>query len=296
MSTNSLEIGPKVKLKATEVNYKRILSNAVLRCVLLIFSSIVIVPIVWVFYTSFKNSAEFLTSPWSLPSELRIENYYNAFIKANMGDYFMNSIGVSLVAMGIMLALIIPASYALSRFDFKMSKFITGLFMAGLFINSSYIVVPIFLMLKDFNGLNNRFMLAVVYACTGLPFNIYLLTGFMKGIAKDYEEAAHIDGCGYWGTLFKIVLPMSKPGLVTIIMFAFMGYWNEYMLSLTLIQTESKRTLSVGLKNLMEIQKYATDWGAMFAGLVIVMLPTMIFYALVQKRLTSGLSLGGLKG
>lgn len=296
MKTINEEIGQKRKLKVDEINYRRILGNTLLRCVLIIFALIVIIPIVWVIYTSFKTSAEFLTSPWSLPSELQWQNYYNAFVKASMGDYFINSIGISIVAMTLMLAIIIPASYALSRFNFKMSKFITGLFMAGLFINSSYIVVPIFLLLKDINALDNRFVLAIIYACTGLPFNIYLLTGFMKGIAKDYEEAAHIDGCGYWGTLFKVVLPMSKPGLVTIIMFAFMGYWNEYMLALTLIQTESKRTLSVGLKNLMEIQKYATDWGAMFAGLVIVMLPTMIFYTLVQKRLTSGLSLGGLKG
>lgn len=198
--------------------------------------------------------------------------------------------------MILLLILVVPASYALSRFRFKLSKPINMLFMAGLFINSTYIVVPIFLLVNQFGLLDNRLMLCVIYAVTTLPFNIYLLTGFMQGIPTAYEEAAQIDGCGFFGTLFKIIIPMSKPGLVTIIMFAFMQYWNEYVLSLTLITSDHKKTLSVGLKNVMEMQKYATDWGAMFAGLVIVMLPTMIFYSLVQKKLTSGLSLGGLKG
>lgn len=296
MNTREMEIGPKTKLKYDEINYKRILGNTLLRVVLIFTTLLVVLPILWVLYTSLKTSAEFLTSPWSLPQSLQWDNYYRAFVKANMGDFFKNSIFITAGAMALLLAVIIPASYALSRFKFKMSKAILMLFMAGLFINATYIVVPIFLLLKDMKMLDNHLALIVVYAATTLPFNIYLLTGFMKGIPGDYEEAAQIDGCGYWGTLFRIIIPMSKPGIITIVMFAFMSYWNEYVLALTLIQTESKRTLSVGLKNLMEIQKYATDWGAMFAGLAIVMLPTMIFYALVQKKLTSGLSLGGLKG
>lgn len=290
------EIGEKTQLKYHEINYKRILGKALLRSILLFTTLIVVLPILWVIYTSFKTSAEFLTSPWSLPARLEWNNYYRAFIKASMGDFFKNSILITAGSMALLLVLIVPAAYALSRFKFKLSQPILMLFMAGLFINATYIVIPIFFILKDFKMLDNRLALSIVYSATAIPFNIYLLTGFMKGIPREYEEAAQIDGCGYWGTLFKVILPMSKPGLITTSMFAFMGYWNEYILALTMITTESKRTLPVGLKNLMEIQKYATDWGAMFAGLVIVMLPTMIFYAFVQKKLTSGLALGGIKG
>lgn len=275
---------------------KQILSTSLLRLVLLLAAVIVVVPIAWAIITSFKTSTEFLGDPWGLPQELQWINYANAFNKAKMGDYFLNSIGVTALSLGLLFCLAVPASYALSRFTFRFSKSINLVVMAGLFINANYIVVPLFLLLKDMNTLDNRFMLCVVYAATTLPFNIYLLSGFMKGIAKEYEEAARIDGCGYCATLFRIIAPMCKPGIITIAMFGFMSYWNEYMLALTLITTPEKRTLSVGLKNLMEMQKFATDWGAMFAGLVIVMLPTMIFYALVQKRLTSGISLGGLKG
>lgn len=274
----------------------RIISQNILRLIFLLTSVIVMGPILWAVATSFKTSEEFLTNPWALPQVPQIQNYINAFTKAKMGDYFINSIVITLVSLILIFLLVVPASYALARFKFPFSKTINLMFMAGLFISASYIVVPLFLMLKDMNGLDNRGVICILYAATNLPFNIYLMTGFMKGIPHDYEEAAALDGCGYTQTLIKVIVPMCKPGLVTVALFGFMSFWNEYMLALTLLTTPEKRTLSVGLKNLMEIQKFATDWGAMFAGLVIVMIPTMVFYALVQKKLTAGIGLGGLKG
>lgn len=275
---------------------KKLLLNNLLRLLMVLASLVVVLPILWAIITSFKTNTEFLESPWTLPASLQWGNYVNAFSKANMGDYFINSIFVTVLSMVVLFVLVIPASYALSRYRFVGSKAINLGIMAGLFVSANYIVVPLFLLLKDLGGLDSLIMLSIVYAATNLPFNIYLLSGFMKGIAPDYEDAARIDGCGYCSTLFRIMVPMCKPGIVTIAMFGFMSFWNEYMLAMTLVSSPEKRTLSVGLQNLMQVQKYATDWGAMFAGLVIVMLPTMIFYVLVQKKLTAGISLGGLKG
>ena len=275
---------------------KKLLLNNLLRLLMVVSSLVVVLPILWTIITSFKTNTEFLQSPWTLPASPQWTNYVNAFSKANMGDYFINSIFVTVLSMAVLFVLVIPASYALSRYRFVGSKAINLGIMAGLFVSANYIVVPLFLLLKDLGGLDSLIMLSIVYAATNLPFNIYLLSGFMKGIAPDYEDAARIDGCGYCATLFRIMVPMCKPGIVTIAMFGFMSFWNEYMLAMTLVSSPEKRTLSVGLQTLMQVQKYATDWGAMFAGLVIVMLPTMIFYVLVQKKLTAGISLGGLKG
>lgn len=275
---------------------RRLVSENLLRVIFIVTSLIVVVPILWAIATSFKTSKEFMANPWALPSGLQFENYVNAFTKANMGEYFVNSIFITLLSLAFLFMLVVPASYALARYTFRGSKVINVLFMAGLFISANYIVVPLFLIMRDISALDNRFILCIVYAATNLPFNIYLLSGFMKGIPHDYEEAAALDGCGYCQTLYKIIVPMCKPGLITVALFGFMSFWNEYMLALTLLTTPEKRTLSVGLKNLMEIQKFATDWGAMFAGLVMVMLPTMIFYAFVQKKLTAGVGMGGLKG
>ena len=204
-----------------------------------------------------------------------------------------------------MLVVALPAAYVLARFNFKGRKFLNTAFMAGLFINVNYIVVPIFLMLLDADKflkgiigtgffLNNRFILALVYAATHLPFTIYLLSGYFKTLPKAYEEAAFIDGCGYFKTMTDIMIPMARPSIITVILFNFLSFWNEYIIALTLMPSGPK-TLPVGLENLMAVQKTATNFGQMYAGLVIVMLPTLILYIMVQKKLTQGMSLGGLK-
>ena len=173
--------------------------------------------------------------------------------------------------------------------------------MAGLFINVNYIVVPIFLMLSSWNKalkvdffLDNLFVLAVVYASNALPFTIYLLSGYFKTLPKSFEEAAYIDGCSHFGTMVKIMVPMAKPSIITVILFQFLAFWNEYIIAYTLMDDHG--TLAMGLKNLMAVERTATNYGIMYAGLVIVMLPTLILYICVQKQLTKGMTAGGLKG
>ena len=180
--------------------------------------------------------------------------------------------------------------------------------MAGLFINVSYIVVPIFLMFvsgdkiaKSMFGttffLNNPFVVAVVLASTTLPFTIYLLSGYLATLPKDYEEAAYVDGAGYFTTMVRIILPMAKPSIITVILFEFLAYWNEYIISMTMLtDPNGVRTLPVGLLNLMKAQNAKAEYGQMYAGMVMVMLPTLILYMCVQKKLTQGMTLGGLKG
>lgn len=240
-------------------------------------------------------------SPWALPKQLFYQNFIVAFKDANMGTFFFNSVIVTALAMILLLVLALPASYVLARFNFRGKKLLNGGYMAGLFININYIVVPIFLMLSSANRalgvewfLNNRFVLAVVYAASALPFTVYLLSGYFKTLPRGFEEAAYIDGCGYFKTMVKIMIPMAKPSIITVILFNFLSFWNEYIIAYTLM--DGNDTLAMGLKNLMAVEKTATNYGIMYAGLVIVMLPTLILYIAVQKRLTEGMTLGGLKG
>ena len=226
-----------------------------------------------------------------------------------MGTYMLNSVIVTALALSLLIVISLPAAYVLSSIlKFKRTKILgTLLFMAGLFINVSYIVVPIFLMLNNWDKtlrqltggtffLNNLFVLALVYASTALPFTIYLLSGYFRSLAKDFEEAAYVDGASYFTTMVKIIFPMAKPSIVTVILFSFLSFWNEYIISMTLLTKPELKTLPVGLMNLMAAQKSAVQYGQMYAGLVIVMLPTLILYICVQKKLTQGMTLGGLKG
>ena len=282
----------------------QIISQIIIYAALLILAISIIVPVAWVFMASLKMNSEFLggdISPWALPKTFRYQNFVTAFIDGRMGEFFMNSVLVTAMALIILLALALPASYVLSRFEFKSRKFLNALFMAGLFVNISYIVIPIFLMLSSANRalgveffLNNRFILAVVYASSALPFTVYLLSGYFKTLPKGFEEAAYIDGCGHFKTMTKIMIPMAKPSIITVILFNFLSFWNEYIIAYTLM--DGTDTLAMGLKNLMAVEKAATNYGIMYAGLVTVMLPTLILYILVQKQLTEGMTLGGLKG
>ncbi|MBU3876306.1 carbohydrate ABC transporter permease [Faecalicatena sp. AGMB00832] len=282
-------------------------SRIIVYIFLILLAVSIIVPVGWVFLASIKENSEFYGNPWTLPKGFYFQNFIDAFSKAKMGDYFLNSIMVTVLALLILLVVALPAAYVLARYKFKGSKFLNVMFMGGLFINVNYIVVPIFLMLVDGDKMlkewfgagffiNNRFMVALIYAATALPFTIYLLSGFFVSIPKDYEEAAFVDGSGYFHTMVKIMMPMARPSIITIILFNFLSFWNEYIISMTLLTEKELKTLPVGLMQLMQAQKSAADYGRLYAGLIIVMLPTLILYILVQKKLTQGMSLGGLKG
>ena len=276
--------------------------------VLIVLAVTIIVPVAWVFMASVKQNAEFYGNPWTLPASFYWQNFVNAWQGARMGEYMLNSALVTVMALGLLLVIALPASYCLSRFKFRGSKFLNTCFMAGLFINVNYIVVPIFLMLKDGDAwlknlmghgflLNNLFVLALVYASTALPFTIYLLSGYFATLPHDFEAAAYIDGAGYGTAMVKIIFPMAQPSIITIILFNFLSFWNEYIISMTLMNSaKGTKTLPVGLLNLMQAQQSKAEFGTLYAGLVLVMLPTLILYMCVQKKLTQGMTVGGLKG
>ena len=276
--------------------------------VLGILAVLILIPVLWVMVASVKETSEHYGSPWALPSHIHLQNFADAWTKANMGGYMLHSVTITVLALGILLVVALPASYCLARFKFVGGKFLNTCFMAGLFINVNYIVVPIYLMLSDGDKwlkgvlgstflLNNHIVVAVVYAATALPFTIYLLSSYFATLPHDFEEAAYIDGAGYSRTMLQIIFPMAKPSIITIILFNFLSFWNEYIISMTLMSsTKAPRTLPVGLLNLMQAQQSAAQYGTMYAGLVLVMLPTLILYICVQRQLTQGMTVGGLKG
>lgn len=273
--------------------------------VLVICALTIFVPVVWVFFASFKDKSEFYGSPWTMPKGLHWQNFVDAFQDAHLGQYFGTSVFVTALAMMLCLIVALPCSYVMARFDFPGKKILKIAIQGGLFINVNYIVVPIFLMLVDADKLvyeifpdgffvNNPVMLAVVYAATSLPFTVFLLQDFFASIPKDFEEAALIDGASQFKIMTRIFFPMAMPAISMSMLFNFLSYWNDYIISMTLMTGEN-RTIQVGLLNLMQTQKAATNYGRLYAGMVIVMVPVLIFYAIVQKKLLQTSTMGGLK-
>ena len=282
--------------------------RVVIYVILALLAISIIVPVAWVFMASVKENREFYGNPFTLPEGFHFQNFVDAWTKARMGDYFMTSVMITALSLAILLVVALPAAYVLSRYNFVGRKVLNGGFMAGLFINVNYIVVPIFLMFVAGDGLlnqwfgktfflNNPFVVSLVLASTTLPFTIYLLSSYLATLPKDYEEAAYVDGAGYFTTMVRIILPMAKPSIITVILFEFLAYWNEYIISMTMLTDPSgPRTLPVGLLNLMKAQNAKAEYGQMYAGLVLVMIPTLLLYICVQKKLTEGMTVGGLKG
>ncbi len=276
--------------------------------VLITLAVAILVPVGWVFLASIKQNSEFYGNPWALPAGFYVQNFVDAWGRARMGEFMLNSLLTTAMALGILLVVALPAAYCLSRFQFRGRRLLNACFMGGLFINVNYIVVPIFLMLVDGDKvlwgifgtgflLNNIVVLAIVYASTALPFTIYLLSGYFSTLPHDFEEAAYIDGAGYGRTMIQIIFPMAKPSIITVILFNFLSFWNEYIIAMTLLSDpKGAKTLPVGLMNLTQAQQAKAEFGMLYAGLVLVMLPTLILYIAVQKKLTQGMTVGGLKG
>ena len=290
-----------------DINRTERLYKIFIYVVLGLLAVLILIPVLWVMVASVKETVEHYGSPWALPTHIHWQNFVDAWTKANMGGYMMHSVIITAMSLAILLVVALPASYCLARFNFVGQKLLNTCFMAGLFINVNYIVVPIYLMLSDADKwckttlgqamlLNNHVVVAIVYAATALPFTIYLLSSYFATLPHDFEEAAYIDGAGSWRTMLEIIFPMAKPSIITVILFNFLSFWNEYIIVKTLVTDRDQWTLPAGLLNLMQAQQSAAEYGPMYAGLVLVMLPVLILYICVQKNLTKGMTVGGLKG
>jgi len=280
------------------INNKNIIKTlimVIIRLVLGFYTILVVYPFLWSIFSSFKTSREFLLTPLALPTSLNFENYINAFKQAKMANYFLNSIVVTSVALVINLFISLTSAYAITRFINFYTRTIKRLYLAAFMTPAIIGVIPLFFLLQRLHLLDSTVGLIVIYVMYSIPFAVFVMMGFMISMSREYEEAAFIDGCSRYGILFKIIIPMSQPALVTTAVFGFISYWNEYVYAFTFISTDSKKTLPVGIVNLMARATYHTDYGAMFAGLVVVMIPSLIFYMLLQKKITSGLTTGGVK-
>ena len=268
----------------------------VLRILLLIWTLIVLYPLFWNIMSSFKTNFEILMDRTALPTGFAWDNYVRAWEAANMSQYLGNSVFVVLLSLALLILFTVPCAHALSRFNFFGNRAIEIIFIICLFITTIYILIPLYVLLYNMNMLNNLWALSMVYAVSGIPFSTFLLAGYMRTISNSYVEAARIDGANNWMILLRIIVPMAKPGIITIAMLNAMGYWNELFLAMVLLRDESLQTLPVGVANLFEVQQRATDFGALYAALMVVLVPTAIIYFIGQKYLIGSFNMGGVKG
>ncbi|MDT0438377.1 MULTISPECIES: carbohydrate ABC transporter permease [Streptomyces] len=262
---------------------------------LVLWAFMVVMPLLWAVMTSFKNDRSIFSSPWALPDRLHFENWARAWTDANMSGYFLNTVlvvGFSLVGTLVLGSM---AAYVLARFDFPGNRLIYYLFIGGMSFPIMLALVPLFYVVNNMGLLNTIHGLILVYIAYSLPFTVFFLTAFFRTLPNSIAEAAFVDGASHSRTFFQIMLPMAKPGLISVGIFNFLGQWNQYMLPTVLNTDPDKRVLTQGLVQLAVSQGYKGDWSGLFAGLVMAMLPVLAAYIIFQRQVVQGLTAGALK-
>lgn len=257
--------------------------------VLTIWALMVILPLIWTIYSSFKDSREILTSPFGLPSSLNFGNFVTAWNEAGIGRFFGNTMIVVGSALFLVMLLGSMCAYVLARYTFPGRTLIYYGMIAGLTFPLFLAVVPLFFVLQAM-GLRNTYLgLILAYAGFALPFTVFFLYAFFRQLPDEIAEAAAIDGAGDFRTFFQVMAPMAAPGLASVTIFNFLGLWNQFLLPVVLNTDEDKFVLAQGLVNLQAQQGYQADWGAMFASVTITILPVLIVYVIFQRQLQGGM-------
>lgn len=261
---------------------------------ILFFGIYTLFPLVWLFVTSLKTNAEYFDKPFSLPAVIQFQNYVNAFSQANLGRMIINSITVSVIATFINIMAAAMASYAISRFQFKGKEAIFAMFSAGVMVPLNALMVPYFTIFSRAGLLDSLNSLRILYAAIGLPMSVFIVRGFMDSFPKEIEEAAYVDGCGFYGRFLRIVLPLTKTGLVTAATFQFLTCWNEFVYANLLTSSPATKTIQIGIRYFTN--QFTTDYVSMYAAIVIAIIPSIIGYMLFQEQIISGLTSGAVKG
>lgn len=252
-------------------------------------------PLYWLVTFSLKGNAEiFGENIIGLPQSWRWENYYKAFTQTNIIRYFLNSVFYSATTVLVSGILSAMAAYAIARMKWKKSGLVFGIFAVGIMIPAQAALLPLFQLL-DRTGLKGGYLgLLIPYIAGAIPMSILILTSFYKGIPKEIEEAAYIDGCGVFKSFLLIILPIIRPAIATASVFTFLGTWNELMLANTFVDSDKYRTLPVGIMSFAG--QYSTDWGLIGAGMVIATVPTILIYFLLSNQVQDSLVAGAVKG
>jgi ABC-type glycerol-3-phosphate transport system permease component len=265
------------------------------------YSVLLVFPMIWVAYSSLKADDAIFSHTFALPNAgtFQADNYSRAWTEAHFGEYFANSVMVTVTSVFLILALGSMAAYALARFHHPAGKVAFGLIMAGLTIPSQLAVVPLFFELRSLGLLNSRLGLILVYTANGLPFAVFILAGFFRALPRSLYEAAIVDGCGEFAAFWKVLLPLAKPALVTVAIFQFIAVWKEYFYAFMLVSGDSSgsaRTIPLGLANLSIAAEYRTEYGMLFAGIMLVTVPILVVYLALQRHIVRGIAAGALKG
>lgn len=267
------------------------IGKGVLVALLLVFT---LFPVYWMLSSAFDKRAS--SGGQSLiPQEFTLDNFAYVLTKGGFDVFLRNSLIVAVAVVVISAVLALLASVAVARFNFKFRTAMLFMILSVQMVPLEALVIPLFVQVRDLGLLNQLLGLIVVYVALSLPFGIWMLRGFVAAVPVELEEAAYLDGASWWRMFRSVLFPLVMPGLVATSVFAFITAWNEFIFAMTLLGGASDNyTVAIGLKQFFG--EHTNEWGYVMAASTIITIPVMIFFVLVQRRLSSGLVAGAVKG
>jgi len=270
-------------------------SSFILYLILGIFTVIQVYPLIWLFLFSFKDNNEIYSgNAMGIPMVWRFSNYADVLTGGNVAVYLLNSVIVTGITILLSTFLITTSAYAIARMHWKMSAIFLNFILLGLMVPLHATLLPLFIVLKNLGILNSYLSLILPYTAFALPMGVFIMAGFFRGVPKEIEESACLDGCSIYSMFYNIVLPLVRPAIATVAIFTFLSSWNELMFANTFLSNEKLKTLTVGIMSLSGQQ--GTHWGPIGAGLVIATIPTLIIYFMFSDQLQKSVIAGAVKG
>lgn len=272
----------------------KIILKVIVNLLMVLFSFTCIFPLIWMLYSSLKTQKEFSLDIISLPKVLHFDNFIAAIKVGKMHMYFGNSLFNSVISVVLIILVGFIVAYFLSRYNFKGRNAIYILFLFGMLVPVHSLLIPLFIQFKVLGLLDQRFTLILPYVAFGLPMAIFLFESFIKSTPVEIEEAAYLDGSSTSTIIFRIIMPVCRPVISTILILSFLNSWNEFPFALILLRKQSLKTIPIGLSNFNGA--YSVNYPQLMAAMAIAVLPVIIIYLLFSKRVMEGMTAGSVKG
>ena len=267
--------------------------DGLLQIILVANTILMLAPIIIMVFSAFKTTPQIFQSPFSIPDFTQVGNFVRIWTETNFLRYLLNSFFVTGMSMTLILTLGTMAAYAIGRYEFSGSGFILMFFLAGLTLPLKLAIIPLFMLLRDMQLLNNQLSLIFVYTAMGLPTTVFIMTGFIRTLPSELEDAARMDGASEARIMWSIMLPLVRPAMVIAGIQNVVPIWNDFFFPLVFIQNDDLKTLPQGLTSFMG--EYTTDWGVLFSGLTLSAAPIIIIYIVLSKQFISGMTSGAVK-
>lgn len=275
-------------------NKKKIVSKVSIYSILILWACTTIYPFIWLVLNSFKSSREILNASFKFPKSFDLTNYINAFEKQNILNAYKNSLVISVTTMIVVLLVASLAAFAMTRYHFKLKNFVYFMIVGSLMFPAFATIIPVFKMIVKWNFVNHPMGVIIPQVANNMAFAVIVLMGFMSSLPYELEEAAFLEGASIGFIYRKIIIPLSKPALSSVAIFVFLWSYNDLFTQMIVLRRRDTFPVSRLLNEISS--KYGTDFGLMTASVVLVVVPVLILYILLQKNIVKGLTAGAVKG